>query len=70
MSNIETKEVGEIQQSIEVMEELLKQAKEEAIKIDTKGNKAAGTRLRGLMQQIKKEAQDLRIKIQEDKNQA
>lgn len=67
---IEEEVVGEVQQAILSIETLLNEAKEDAIKIDSKGNKAAGTRLRATLQQIKKEAQDLRIKIQEDKNKA
>tara|TARA_B100000287_G_scaffold28966_1_gene27262 strand:+ start:1757 stop:1939 length:183 start_codon:yes stop_codon:yes gene_type:complete len=33
-----------------------------------KGNSAAGTRVRKAMQQIKKAAQDVRLKVQADKN--
>ncbi len=33
-----------------------------------KGNKAAGTRVRGAMQDLKKMAQDIRVDIQERKN--
>ena len=33
-----------------------------------KGNSAAGTRVRKAMQSVKKEAQDIRLKVQADKN--
>lgn len=35
-----------------------------------KGNKAAGTRVRKAMQDLKKMAQDIRVEVQERKNQA
>ena len=33
-----------------------------------KGNKAAGTRVRKAMQDLKKKAQDIRVEVQEKKN--
>lgn len=33
-----------------------------------KGNKAAGTRVRKAMQELKKKAQDIRVEVQEKKN--
>lgn len=35
-----------------------------------KGNKAAGTRVRKAMQQLKQMAQDIRVEVQEKKNTA
>jgi len=46
---------------------LVAAAEEDVIKVD-KGNKAAGTRVRKSMQEIKAAAQDIRIKVLEQKD--
>ncbi|MCX5673312.1 MAG: histone H1 [Planctomycetota bacterium] len=47
---------------------LVAAAEEEVIKVD-KGNKAAGTRVRKAMQEIKAAAQEVRVKVLEAKAQ-
>lgn len=47
---------------------LLDQLEPDINKFYNKGNKAAGTRARQTLQQIKKKAQDIRLEIQEWKN--
>ncbi len=50
------------------LKQLLEEAEEDFSKFYDKHNKAAGTRVRGVMQDIKKKAQDIRIEIQDIKN--
>ncbi len=50
------------------IEDLLAKAKVDAVAFEEKGNKTAGTRLRGYMQEIKTLAQEVRTKVQEKKN--
>lgn len=50
------------------MSELLDQLEPDIKKFYNKGNKAAGTRARKTLQEIKKTAQDIRLEIQEWKN--
>jgi hypothetical protein len=49
------------------LKEILNGAEEDADKFYDKGNKAAGTRVRKAMQELKKKAQDVRVDIQEIK---
>lgn len=46
----------------------LTEIEEEAEKFYTKGNKAAGTRLRKGLQEIKNLAQEIRVEVQNQKN--
>lgn len=50
------------------MNELLDQLEPDINKFYNKGNKAAGTRARKTLQEMKKKAQDIRMEIQEWKN--
>lgn len=50
------------------MSELLDQLEPDINKFYEKGNKAAGTRARKTLQQMKKKAQEIRMEIQEWKN--
>ena len=50
------------------MNELLDQLEPDINKFYEKGNKAAGTRARKTLQEMKKKAQDIRMEIQEWKN--
>lgn len=59
-----------MRENFQKMIDLLTEAEEDMIKFDEKGNKAAGTRVRGVMQEIKKLAQEVRVAIQERKNEA
>lgn len=52
----------------EEMNELLDQLEPDINKFYEKGNKAAGTRARKTLQEMKKKAQDIRMEIQEWKN--
>ncbi len=52
---------------VEDMREILENAVTDAEKHDA-GNGAAGTRVRKAMQQLKKSAQDVRLRVQADKN--
>ena len=52
----------------EEMSELLDQLEPDINKFYNKGNKAAGTRARKTLQEMKKTAQDIRMEIQEWKN--
>lgn len=52
----------------EQIKALLADTEDDAIKFYEKGNKAAGTRVRKQMQELKKLAQDLRLNVQENKN--
>lgn len=49
---------------LEELEKLIKDAKSEGEKFYTKGNASAGTRLRKLMQSIRKSAQAVRTDVQ------
>lgn len=50
------------------MQELMDQLQPDINKFYEKGNKAAGTRARKTLQDMKKKAQDIRMEIQEWKN--
>ncbi|MHB8206285.1 histone H1 [Mucilaginibacter sp.] len=50
------------------LKELIKNAEQDAGAFYDKGNKAAGTRLRNVMQQIKVAATDIRKEVSEKKN--
>lgn len=50
------------------MNELLDQLEPDITKFYEKGNKAAGTRARKTLQEVKKKAQEIRMEIQEWKN--
>jgi hypothetical protein len=52
------------------MVELLNEVQEDVAKFYEKGNKAAGTRVRKAMQDLKTLAQDLRVDISKTKNNA
>jgi len=52
------------------MVELLNEVQEDVAKFYEKGNKAAGTRVRKAMQELKSLAQDLRVDISKTKNNA
>tara|TARA_Y100001938_G_C7806325_1_gene289612 strand:- start:114 stop:287 length:174 start_codon:yes stop_codon:yes gene_type:complete len=52
----------------ENLKEIIESISEDVAKFDEKGNKAAGTRVRQGLQQIKTVAQDLRKEISERKN--
>lgn len=54
----------------EELKETVEAAEGDMEKFAEKGNKSAGTRVRGAMQSIKKLAQDIRIEVQERKNTA
>lgn len=50
------------------MKELLDQLEPDINKFYNKGNKAAGTRARKTLQEMKKKAQEIRLEIQDWKN--
>ena len=52
------------------MKSMLEDAEDDFKKFYDKGNKAAGTRIRKAMQDIKAKAQDIRNDVQEKKNAA
>lgn len=52
----------------EKIKSLLAECEEDVVKFYEKGNKAAGTRVRKAMQDLKKLAQDLRVDVQNNKN--
>lgn len=54
---------------INKLDELLRAAKEDGEKFYNSGNKAAGTRLRKHMQELKNVAQEIRTEVTEKKNQ-
>jgi hypothetical protein len=56
-------------QSFEKIKELVASIEGDVAKFGEKGNKAAGTRVRQAMQELKKLAQDVRVEVQEAKNQ-
>jgi hypothetical protein len=49
------------------LQELIQRVESDFIKFYEKGNKAAGTRLRKGMQELKKLAQEIRVEVQERK---
>ena len=65
-------DIGEqaAEESIEKIKELVASAEADVSKFDEKGNKAAGTRVRQAMQELKKLAQEVRTEVQEAKNTA
>jgi len=50
------------------LKDLLAKAEQDALAFYEKGNKAAGTRLRNAMQQVKVAASDIRKEVTEKKN--
>jgi N-acetylglucosamine kinase-like BadF-type ATPase len=56
-------------QSFEEIKNLIASAEADVAKFAEKGNKAAGTRVRQAMQELKKLAQQVRTEVQEAKNQ-
>lgn len=50
------------------IETLVRDAREDVVKFYSKGNSAAGTRVRKHMQELKKLAQELRVDVQSHKN--
>ena len=56
-------------QSFEEIKNLVTAADADVVKFAEKGNKAAGTRIRQAMQELKKLAQQVRVEVQESKNQ-
>lgn len=57
-------------QNLNQIEEILNSIKEDATKFFEKGNKAAGTRVRKAMQDIKALAQAVRVSVSEKNNEA
>ncbi len=53
---------------IEQMNNLVEELEPDMVKFYEKGNKAAGTRARKTLQEIKKVSQDIRLEIQDMKN--
>jgi hypothetical protein len=49
------------------LQELIQRVESDFMKFYEKGNKAAGTRLRKGMQELKKLAQEIRVEVQERK---
>lgn len=56
-------------ESFEKLKSLLESTQADVDKFSEKKNNAAGTRVRQAMQEVKKIAQELRLEIQEIKNQ-
>jgi len=54
-----------VQELINQINEVLVEAQADAEKFDSKGNKAAGTRVRKAMQAVKALAQDVRVGVSE-----
>ena len=50
------------------LKDLVDDVQEDVAKFYEKGNKAAGTRVRKAMQELKQAAQDIRVEIQDIKN--
>ena len=50
------------------LKEMIENAEDDFKKFYDKGNKAAGTRIRKTMQEIKAKAQDIRTDVQDKKN--
>ncbi len=46
----------------------VEELEEDFAKFYEKGNKAAGTRVRKAMQELKRKAQDIRVEVQDKKN--
>lgn len=57
-------------ETFEKMKALLDATQPDVDKFASNGNKSAGTRVRQAMQEVKKLAQDVRIEIQDAKNNA
>jgi len=57
-------------ETFEEIKNLINQIEPELQKFTEKGNKAAGTRVRVAMQELKKLAQQIRIDVQEQKSKA
>jgi hypothetical protein len=53
---------------IDQMKSLLEELEPDMVKFYEKGNKAAGTRARKTLQEIKKVSQEIRLEIQDMKN--
>ncbi len=52
------------------LKEMIESSEDDFKKFYDKGNKAAGTRIRKAMQDLKAKAQDIRIDVQDKKNDA
>ena len=52
----------------EQLKQIVQNASDDFAKFYDKGNKAAGTRVRKAMQDLKKKAQDIRVEVQDKKN--
>ena len=57
-----------IMKMLDDLEDLVYSSRDELEKFETNGNKAAGTRVRKAMQDIKGLAQEIRVAIQDAKN--
>jgi hypothetical protein len=57
-------------ESFEKIKELIASIEADVVKFNEKSNKAAGTRVRLAMQELKKLAQEVRTAVQEAKNNA
>lgn len=57
-----------MRETYEKMYTLLNEVEDDIKKFDERGNKAAGTRVRKTMQDLKKLAQEIRVEVQERKN--
>ena len=51
------------------LKDFVESLEEDFTKFYQKGNKAAGTRVRKAMQELKRKAQDIRVEVQDRKNQ-
>ena len=58
----------EILEMVDTMKQRLERIEEDVEKFERGGNMSAGTRIRKVMQEIKKDAQEVRIRISEIKN--
>ena len=58
----------EIMRMLDDLEDLVYSARDELVKFETAGNKSAGTRVRKAMQDVKGLAQEIRVAIQNAKN--
>lgn len=54
-------------EALNKLKDLILQAEQEGEKFYNKGNKAAGTRLRGIMQEVKVTANEVRVSVLEKK---
>lgn len=50
------------------LKDFVESLEEDFTKFYQKGNKAAGTRVRKAMQELKRKAQDIRVEVQDKKN--